>query len=69
MINDNAYKYDLSSEYDVSATFNVVHISLFEKGLDSKSNPFDKRGDDADQLINTINDPLYVPIRLFTRSK
>ena len=41
-INDNAYKVDLSSEYCVSATFNVFYISSFDIGDDSRSNPFEK---------------------------
>jgi hypothetical protein len=43
-INDNAYKADLPSECSVSATFNVVDLSLFDIGDDSRSNPFEERG-------------------------
>ena len=46
-INDNTYKVDLLSEYDVSATFNVSNLSLFDVGEDSRSNFFEERGDDA----------------------
>jgi hypothetical protein len=46
-INDNTYKVDLLSEYDVSATFNVSNLSLFDVGEDSRSNSFEERGDDA----------------------
>jgi hypothetical protein len=46
-INDNTYKVDLLSEYDVSATFNVSYLSLFDVGEDSRSNSFEERGDDA----------------------
>jgi hypothetical protein len=46
-INDNTYKVDLLSEYDVSATFNVSNLSLFYVGEDSRSNSFEERGDDA----------------------
>jgi hypothetical protein len=38
---------DLLSEYDVSATFNVSNLSLFDVGEDSRSNSFEERGDDA----------------------
>ena len=43
-INDNAYKVDLPGEYNVSSTFNVADLSLFDVGEDSRSNPFKKRG-------------------------
>jgi hypothetical protein len=64
-INDNAYKVDLPGEYGVSATFNVSDLTLFDVGDDSRSNPFEERGDDADQpntKRNHANDPLEVPI-------
>jgi hypothetical protein len=38
-------------------------------GFDLRSNPFEKKRDDADQPTNTIKDPLNVPIGLITRSK
>jgi hypothetical protein len=43
-INDNAYKVDLLHEYDVSATFNVSNLTLFDISDDSRSNPFEERG-------------------------
>ena len=46
-INDNAYKVDLPSEYGVSVAFNVIDLSLFDVGDDSRSNPIKERGDDA----------------------
>jgi len=46
-IKDNTYKVDLLSEYDVSVTFNVSNLSLFDVGKDSRSNSFEERGDDA----------------------
>ena len=33
-INDNAYKLDFPSEYNVSATFNVIDLSPFDVGDD-----------------------------------
>jgi hypothetical protein len=56
-INDNAYKVDLPGEYGVIATFNVVNLSLFDVGDDSRLNHFEKRGDDA---IQAPKDPLEV---------
>jgi len=46
-INENAYKVDLSSDYGVSAIFNVSNISLFDVDDESRSNPFKERWDDA----------------------
>jgi hypothetical protein len=46
LINDNSYKVDLLSEYDVTATFNVYNLSLFDLGDDSRSNSFKERQDD-----------------------
>jgi len=63
-VNDNAYKVDLLCEYCVSITFNVVDLSLFDVGDDSRSNSFEERGDDA---IQALKDPLEVPIGLVTR--
>ena len=64
MINDNAYKVDLPGEYGVSATFNVSYLSSFDVGDDSRSNPFEKRGDD---VIQPSKDPLEVPVGPVTR--
>jgi hypothetical protein len=49
MINDNAYKVVLPSEYGVNATFNVSGLYLFNVGDDLRSNSFEERGDDAIQ--------------------
>ena len=46
LINDNSYKVDLLGEYDVTATFNVYNLSLFDLGDDSRSNSFKERQDD-----------------------
>ena len=70
-INDNAYKVDLPGEYQVSATFNVADLSLFD--ADSRTNPFEERGNDAvqgsvqDDL--QVKDPLLVLARPITRSR
>jgi len=63
-INDNAYKVDLPDEYGVSATFNVSDLSSFDVGDDSRSNPFDKRGDD---VIQASKDPLEVAVGPVTK--
>jgi hypothetical protein len=63
-INDNAYKVDLPGEYGVSATFNVSDLSSFDVGDDSRSNPFEERGDD---VIQPSKDPLEVPVGPVTR--
>jgi len=64
MINDNAYKVDLLGEYNVSITFNVVDLSSFDIGDDSRSNPFEERVDDT---IQAPKDPLEVLVGLVTR--
>jgi hypothetical protein len=64
MINDNAYKVDLLGEYSVSATFNVVDLSLFDVGDDSRLNPIKEKGDDAIQAPKNL---LAVPVGLVTR--
>ena len=43
-INDNAYKIDLLGKYSVSDTFNVADLSPYDAGEDSRSNPFEERG-------------------------
>ena len=45
-INDNAYKLDLPGEYNISATFNISNLSPFDVCDDSRTNPFEERGND-----------------------
>uniref|UniRef100_A0A2N9HJN7 Tf2-1-like SH3-like domain-containing protein n=1 Tax=Fagus sylvatica TaxID=28930 RepID=A0A2N9HJN7_FAGSY len=68
-INDNAYKVDLPDEYKVSATFNVSDLSPFDVGEDSRSNPFEERGNDGNQGGSSFKDPLQVPDGPITRSR
>jgi hypothetical protein len=71
-INDNAYKVDLPGKYSVSVTFNVFDFTLFDVGDDLRSNPFEERGDDADQpntKLNHAKDSLEVPSGPITRAR
>ena len=64
-INDNASKIDLPSEYgNVSATFNVSDLSLFDVGKDSRTNPFEEKGNDGNMAPpkSSDKDPLYISI-------
>ena len=65
-INDNAYKIDLPGEYNVSATFNVSDLSLFDVGSDSRSNLFEERGNDT---AAQVTDPLELPRGPITRAR
>ena len=65
-INDNAYKIDLPSDYNVSATFNVSDLSLFDVGSDSRSNLFEERGNDK---VTQLTDPLELPRGPITRAR
>ena len=47
-VNDNAYKIDLAGEYNVSTTFNVSNLSLFDVGDDSWTNLSKEGGSDGD---------------------
>jgi len=66
-VNDNAYKVNLSGEYNVSATFNVSNLSLFDVGDGLRSNCFEKRVDGAIQTIP--NNLLKVQVRPIIISK
>jgi hypothetical protein len=67
-INDNAYKLDLSGEYNVSATFNVTDLSPFDVGDDLRENPFQEEGNDGDQGT-TLKDLVQVPIGPVTMAR
>ena len=69
-INNNAYKLDLPGEYNISATCNVSDLSPFDVGDDSRTNPFEEKGNDKNQQAS-LKDPLYVPVEPITiaRSK
>ena len=49
-INDNVYKLNLPSEYNINATFNISDLSPFDVGDDLKMNPFEKRGNNNSNL-------------------
>ena len=67
-INDNAYKLDLLGEYNISATFKVFDLSLFDVSDNSRMNPFEERGNDKNQQA-PLKDPLHVPIGPITRAR
>ena len=58
---------DLLCEYNISATFNVFDLSPFNVGDNSRTNPFEKRGNDENQQV--FKDPLHVPVRPITRAR
>ena len=66
-INDNAYKLDLPSEYNISATFNVSDLSPFDVGDDLRTNPFEERENDENQ--QAFKDPLHVQVRPITKAR
>ena len=59
---------DLPGEYKVSTTFTVSDLSPFDVGEDSRSNPFEERGNDGNQDGPSLKDPLQVPDGPITRS-
>ncbi|XP_070014805.1 uncharacterized protein, partial [Nicotiana sylvestris] len=73
-IGDNAYKLDLPGEFQVSATFNVADLSLFDVGSNSRTNSFQEGGNDSIKNKDIVKDNdrddrvLEAP-RPFTRSQ
>ena len=67
-INDKEYKLDLLGEYNVSATFNVTDLSLFDVGDDLRTNPFQKEGNAEDTTNKWNANPIKVLVGLFTRA-
>ncbi|PKU79117.1 hypothetical protein MA16_Dca000461 [Dendrobium catenatum] len=66
-INDNAYKLDLPSEYEVNATFNIFYLSHFDAYSDLRENPSQEEGNDTYQANGqgrhiqiTVEDPIYM---------
>ncbi|GKU99823.1 hypothetical protein SLEP1_g12610 [Rubroshorea leprosula] len=71
-INDNAFKLELPGEYNVSVTFNVSDLSLFDVGDDLRTNPFEERGNDGNQdnnISTTSCDPLHTQGGPVTRAR
>ena len=71
-INDNAYKLDRPGEYNVSSTFNVSDLSLFDVGDDQdlRTNPFQEGEDDANMDVpRKAWDPLQLPEGPITRGR
>ena len=67
-INDNAYKLDLLDEYNVSATFNVTNLSLFDVGDDLRKNRF-QEGNDGGMTREWSTKPPEIPLGPMTRAK
>ena len=60
---------DLPGEYKVFATFNISNLFPFDVSEDSRSNPFEERGNDGNQDGPSLKDPLQVPDGPITRSR
>ena len=54
-------------EYHISATYNVFDLSPFDVGDDSRTNPFEERGNNENQ--QALKDPLHVPVGPITRAR
>lgn len=64
-INSNACKVDLPGSMVLVLLLIFFYLSLFDVGYNSRSNPFDERGNDAIKTI--LKDPLEVLDGLITR--
>ena len=60
-INENACLMDLSGNYLVFTIFNVTNLFPFDPGGDSRSNPFEERGNDGNQDGSSLKDHLQLP--------
>ena len=70
-INDNTYKIDMPSEYNVSSTLNVSDLSLFdvEGESDLRTNPSQEGENDGDVTMIKDKDPLEELAGPITRSR
>ena len=68
-INDNAYKLDLPGEYNVSVTFHVSDLFLFDVGDDLRTNPSQDEGNDESTTNKWSVDLIQVPIGPVTRAR
>ncbi|KAK8669782.1 hypothetical protein V6N13_104551 [Hibiscus sabdariffa] len=67
-INDNAYKLDLPSEYNISTSFNVSDLSPYDVGDDLGTNRFKEGGDDVSMDPPKV-DPIELPQGPITRAR
>ena len=64
-INDNAYKLDLTVEFGVSPTFNIVDLKPYlgeEEELESRMTQMQEGEDDEDINTNDTSTPTQVPV-------
>lgn len=67
-INNNAYKLDLLGKYNISATFNVFDLSLFDVIDNSRLNSFEERENDDNQQA-PLKDPLPILVGQITKAR
>ena len=56
-------------KYNVSVTFNVTNLSLFDIGDDLRTNPFQDEGNDGGMSKEWSADPLEIPLGPMTRAR